>query len=103
MVSEIRVDGGTTLKRFRPRSRGLMHPIGRRTSHVTLVLTECAGEARKPVAPKEVVALAPADREQHRPSPREGKQGLREAAKARQAPRQRMAEFGRRVFRRKAM
>ncbi|MBI3304890.1 50S ribosomal protein L22 [Candidatus Parcubacteria bacterium] len=104
MVSEITVDAGATLKRFRPRSRGLTHPLGRRTSHVTLVLTErAAAEERRPVVTTAAVASVPADREQHRESEREGKKGLREAAKVRPAPRRRMTEFGRRVFRRKAM
>lgn len=103
MVSEIMVDGGATLKRFRPRSRGLVHPIGRRTSHITLVLAERAAEERRPVGVKEAVASVPADRAPHRQSEREGKKGLREAAKVGPPPRRRMTEFGRRVFRRKAM
>lgn len=103
MVSEIRVDGGTTLKRFRPRSRGLVHPIGRRTSHITLVLEDRAAKERRAVVAKEAVAPVSSGREQHPEPERDDKKTLREAAKAQPAPRRRMTEFGRRVFRRKAM
>ncbi len=45
IVKELRVDGGKTLYRRRPRSHGMANPIRKRTSHVTLVLTE--GKAKK--------------------------------------------------------
>ena len=38
MVSEIRVDAGTTLKRMRPRARGSAARINKRTSHIYLTL-----------------------------------------------------------------
>lgn len=37
-VKEIRVDQGYVLKRFMPVSRGMAHPIKKRTSHVSVVL-----------------------------------------------------------------
>ncbi|PKA99051.1 LSU ribosomal protein L22P [Flavobacteriaceae bacterium MAR_2009_75] len=37
-VSEIRVDGGTMLKRLRPAPQGRAHRIRKRSNHVTLVL-----------------------------------------------------------------
>ena len=37
-VKEVAVNQGRTLKRFRPRSRGMMHPFARRSSHITIVL-----------------------------------------------------------------
>lgn len=40
VVKEIRVDGGRTLYRRRPRSRGMANPIRKRTSHVTVVVGE---------------------------------------------------------------
>lgn len=39
-VKEAYIDGGPTLKRFRPRARGSASPIRKRTSHVTVVLTD---------------------------------------------------------------
>lgn len=39
VVSEIRVDEGPRLKRFRPVSRGRAHPIQKRTSHLTVVVS----------------------------------------------------------------
>lgn len=39
-VSKITVDGGPTLKRFFPMSRGRAYPIMKRTSHITLVLSD---------------------------------------------------------------
>ncbi len=39
-ISEIKVDGGPTLKRWRPRARGATNQIQKKTSHVTIVLEE---------------------------------------------------------------
>ena len=39
VVSEIRVDDGPRLKRFRPAARGRAHPILRRTCHLTVVIS----------------------------------------------------------------
>ncbi len=39
-ISEIRVDQGPTLKRWRPRARGATNQIQKKTSHVTIVLEE---------------------------------------------------------------
>ena len=46
IVKEIKVDGGPTLYRRRPRSRGMANPIRKRTSHIDIVLAE-ADEAKK--------------------------------------------------------
>ncbi|MDQ0256011.1 large subunit ribosomal protein L22 [Evansella vedderi] len=40
VVSKVYVDEGVTLKRFRPRAMGRASRINKRTSHITLVLTE---------------------------------------------------------------
>ena len=39
-VAEIWVDGGPIIKRFRPRAMGRASRIHKRTSHITLVLSE---------------------------------------------------------------
>lgn len=39
-VSEVMVDRGMHIKRFRPKDRGRAHPIHKRTSHITLSLQE---------------------------------------------------------------
>ncbi len=40
VVSKIYCDEGPTLKRYRPRARGMASRINKRTSHITVVLTE---------------------------------------------------------------
>ncbi|MGJ9384549.1 50S ribosomal protein L22 [Salipaludibacillus neizhouensis] len=40
IVSKVFVDEGVTLKRFRPRAMGRASRINKRTSHITLVLSE---------------------------------------------------------------
>ena len=40
IISEVFVDEGTTLKRFRPRAMGRASAINKRTSHITIVVSE---------------------------------------------------------------
>lgn len=40
IVAETFVDGGPTLKRFQPVSKGRAHSIKKRTSHITVILDE---------------------------------------------------------------
>lgn len=39
-VSEAYVNEGPTMKRFRPRAKGSASPINKRTSHITIVVSE---------------------------------------------------------------
>lgn len=45
-IKEIRVDGGTMLKRLRPAPQGRAHRIRKRSNHVTLVLGESNNEKK---------------------------------------------------------
>nr|YP_009531723.1 ribosomal protein L22 [Leiosporoceros dussii]AXZ70929.1 ribosomal protein L22 [Leiosporoceros dussii] len=38
IISEAKVDEGTTLKRFQPRAQGRGYPIHKPTSHITIVI-----------------------------------------------------------------
>ena len=38
IVSEVRVDEGPTIKRFRPKDRGRAHSILKRTSHIIVAV-----------------------------------------------------------------
>ena len=40
VVSEVFVDEGPTMKRFRPRAQGRASAINKRTSHITIVVSE---------------------------------------------------------------
>jgi len=40
LVSEVFVDEGPTMKRFRPRAQGRASQINKRTSHITIVVSE---------------------------------------------------------------
>jgi large subunit ribosomal protein L22 len=40
VVTEVRVDGGPTMKRFQPKDRGRAHQILKRTSHITVTVDD---------------------------------------------------------------
>lgn len=46
IIKELKVDEGATLYRRRSRSKGMANPIRKRTSHVTIILSE-ANQAKK--------------------------------------------------------
>ncbi len=43
-ITEITVDGGPIIKRYRPRARGVAFPIQKKTSHITIKLAEKGGK-----------------------------------------------------------
>jgi large subunit ribosomal protein L22 len=45
-ITQAFVDEGTTLKRFRPRAQGRAFKIRKRTSHITVVVSDAKGGAR---------------------------------------------------------
>ncbi len=56
-ISRITVDEGPKYKRWRPRSRGMVNQIKKRTSHITLVLEETKpGKEAKAIGGKERVS-----------------------------------------------
>ena len=68
IVKEIRVDQGVTMKRFRPRSRGMAHKINKRTSNVIITL----GQKGTATADMQVAA-APAKAEKPKKTTKETK------------------------------
>jgi large subunit ribosomal protein L22 len=65
VVTDCRIDGGPTFKRIRPRARGTAFGILRRLSHISVVLSEVAGETPAfdgfdSAAPQMVTPAAPA-------------------------------------------
>jgi large subunit ribosomal protein L22 len=53
-IKELRVDGGPTLDRWMPRARGRATPIRKRTSHISVVLSEIV-ESGKAEAKKQKI------------------------------------------------
>ena len=62
-ISKITVDEGPKLKRWHPMSRGRAYPIIKRTSHITLVLSE-----KNPTIKKEVEKVKEKHREKAKKS-----------------------------------
>jgi large subunit ribosomal protein L22 len=55
-IKEIRVDGGPVLKRARPRAMGRSAPIRKRTSHISIVLSDGRASGEKTVVTEAPVA-----------------------------------------------
>jgi large subunit ribosomal protein L22 len=58
VISKITVDGGPTLKRFRPAARGMAKHIRKRTSHITVVVSG-EGTTKKAKPAKEAKSEQP--------------------------------------------
>jgi len=98
-VSKILVNEGPTLKRWRPRARGRIHPIKKRTSHITLVLDEI--ESGKKIRPaKKLKKISKQEMESKKLEVKKAKtEKLRPKIKI---PRPDFKKTTRRIFRRKA-
>jgi len=62
VISKITVDSGPSLKRFRPRSKGMASPILKRTSHVTVVVAGTEAKKVEKAAKAEVKETKKADK-----------------------------------------
>jgi large subunit ribosomal protein L22 len=61
-VKSIEVNGGRTIKRFRPRAQGRAFSIMKRTVHMRAVVTDEGGPIERPVARRRAAAATPAPR-----------------------------------------
>lgn len=103
VITNVIVNQGAMLKRFRPRSRGMANPVRKRVSHVTFVVEGSATKraakkapVQKEAAPAEVSEKVEATREREHPrATKRFEKAVSRGAK--------IGEFGRRVFRRKAI
>lgn len=55
-IASIKVDEGAKLKRARPRSRGMTHPILHRTAHLSIVVSDEAAAVKKAKKPARAYA-----------------------------------------------
>ena len=102
VVSEIRVDNGPMLKRGLPRAQGRVTPIQKKTSHVTIVLTE--GDkihpARYNIVTVKKVKKSKTDKKAKKPKQeKQVKPGVEDRAKAHKAE----PGFFKKVFNRKSV
>jgi len=51
-VADVVINGGFAFKRYRPASKGMAHPILKRTSHVTIIIEEVSAPGTTPTARK---------------------------------------------------
>ena len=93
-VKGVMVNQGRTIQRFRPRSRGMAHPIARRSSHITIVLEGPGGVPKRKRAKQETTTESSDTRDRPHPTART-KQDL-------PTPRK-LVDVGKRVFRRKSI
>jgi large subunit ribosomal protein L22 len=67
-IDSVLVGPGRTLKRARPRSRGTQSPIRRRSSHLTIVVTNDIPGAAATLAPEAKPATVPTDQPNTKPA-----------------------------------
>jgi len=110
VIKEVVVNQGATLKRYRPRSRGMANPIAKRVSHITLVLEGGAGKVRKAAAAKGAQPERAARQEaSETQSQAAGKIPPRSIPKTSEIlkkgikPAGTLKDFGRKIFRRKVI
>jgi len=75
VVAQAFVDEGPTLKRIRPRAQGRAYRVGKRTSHITVIVSDGTTVVEAVPAPKAMAATPPA------PEPAEDKPAKKATAK----------------------
>ena len=111
VIKEVVVNQGATLKRYRPRSRGMANPIAKRVSHITLVLEGGASKVRKAAAakkraqPERAVQQEPLETQPQAMSkiPPRSIPKTSEILKKGIKPAGTLRDFGRKIFRRKVI
>ncbi len=98
-ISKINTNPGPTLKRWRARARGIAAPIGKRTSHVILELTEKSPSAKtKAKIRPEVVR-----EEVSKPSRVTKPKIVRKPKKKESLGKMKLRQIGKKIFRRKSI
>ncbi len=92
-ISKITVDEGPKYKRWKARSRGIAAPIQKKTSHITLVLSEISSEGKKVKKIKKV--------EKEEPKKKIEKPKFKPESEI-EAPKPKTSRGIKRIFRRKA-
>jgi large subunit ribosomal protein L22 len=102
IVSEIRVDQGTMLKRFLPRARGMATPIQKKMSSITIVLSASPAPrtARFTIVPTR--RRKPAHEHRHRAKKEKGEGAAGAGSVQPKAPGKQQG-FWKRMFRRKSV
>jgi large subunit ribosomal protein L22 len=80
VVAQAFVDEGPTLKRIRPRAQGRAFRVGKRTSHITVILSD-GTVVEQPVVEQPVVAPAPVEEVAEKKAPAKKTAAKKTAAK----------------------
>lgn len=101
-ISNILVDEGVKLKRFRARAFGRAGAIHKKTSHITLIIEERSGLISKPRVTNEEFMINP-ENIKEAPKVRRSERSVTAKAKEEIKPKGRFEGITRRIFRRKAI
>lgn len=61
-IKEIKIDEGPKLKRWRPVSRGAAHPIEKKTSHITMIISDLKEKEEEKIEGKKDLKLKNLDK-----------------------------------------